>query len=110
MDGDLAESFRLFEYARKIEAPGLPMGDRLGLVEIFGHSDEIVELPHSHFGHELAHFLSDEEEVVDDVLRLALKALAQHRVLGGNTDRAGVEMTLAHHDAARGDEGGGGKG
>ena len=32
------------------------------------------------------------------------EALAQHRVLGGDADRAGVEMALAHHDAAGGDQ------
>ena len=34
------------------------------------------------------------------MLRLTGEALAQHRILGGDTDRAGVQMTLAHHDAA----------
>ena len=57
----------------------------------------------------LAHFLGDEEEVVDDVLGLALEALAQHRVLRRDADRAGVEMALAHHDAAGGDQRRGGE-
>ena len=43
------------------------------------------------------------------MLGLALEALAQHRVLRGDADRAGVEMALAHHDAAGGDQGRGGK-
>jgi hypothetical protein len=34
----------------------------------------------------------------------ALEALAQHRVLGGNANRAGVEVALAHHDAAGSDQ------
>src|SRR5690606_29070751 len=42
----------------------------------------------------------DVEEVVDDVLRRALEALAQYRVLRGYSYGAGVEMALAHHDAA----------
>ena len=50
-------------------------------------------------------FLSaNEEEVVDHVLGLAGEALPQHRVLGRDADRAGVQMTLAHHDAAQGDQ------
>ena len=54
--------------------------------------------------HQLAHFLGDEEEIVDDVLGLAGEALAQHRVLRRDADRAGVQMALAHHDAAGGDQ------
>jgi hypothetical protein len=59
--------------------------------------------------HDLAHFLGDEEEVVDDVLGLAGEALAQHRVLRRDADRAGVEMALAHHDAAGRDQRRGGE-
>ncbi len=55
-------------------------------------------------GHQLAHLLGDEEEVVDDVLGLAGEVLAQHRVLRRDADRAGVQMALAHHDAAGGDQ------
>jgi len=40
------------------------------------------------------------EEVLDE-LRLAVELLPQHRVLGGHTDRARVEVTHPHHDAAR---------
>ena len=43
------------------------------------------------------------------MLRCALEALAQHRVLGGDANRAGVEMALAHHDAASGDQRRGGE-
>ena len=50
--------------------------------------------------HQLARFFGDEEEVIDDVLGLAGELLAQHRILRGHADRAGVEMALAHHDAA----------
>ena len=52
----------------------------------------------------LARFLRDHEQVVHDVLRLALEFLAKIRVLGGDADGTGVEMTLAHHDAAHRDE------
>ena len=43
------------------------------------------------------------------MLGLASEALAQYRVLGGDTHRAGVQMALAHHDAAGRDQRGGGK-
>ena len=47
-----------------------------------------------------ARFLGDEEEEVDDVLGPALELRAQHRVLRRHAHRAGVEVALAHHDAA----------
>ena len=79
------------------------------LVEHLGLADHLVEGAVAERSHDLAHFLGDEEEIVDDVLGLAGEALAQHRVLRGDADRAGVEMALAHHDAARRDQGRGGK-
>ena len=43
------------------------------------------------------------------MLWLAGEALAQHRILRRNPDRAAVEMTFAHHDAARRDQRRGGE-
>ena len=60
-------------------------------------------------GHELAHLLGDELEEVDDELGLAAEALAQLGVLGGDADRARVEVADAHHHAARHDERRGGE-
>ena len=59
--------------------------------------------------HDFANFFGEEEEVVDDVLRLARELGAQGRVLGGDPDRASIQMTLAHHDAAQRDERRGGE-
>ena len=88
----------------EVEALGLPVIDGLDLVEPFGRADQFAERGEAHRGEIFAHFLGDEEEVVDDMLGLALEALAQFRVLRGDADRAGVEMALAHHDAAGGDQ------
>jgi hypothetical protein len=71
--------------------------------------DHLVEGAEAELGHQLAHLFGDEEEVVDDVLGLAGEALAQLRVLGGDAHRAGVQMALAHHDAARDDQRRGGE-
>jgi hypothetical protein len=49
----------------------------------------------------LAHLLGDVLHEVLDELRLAAEAFAQLGVLGRDTDRAGVEVADAHHDAAR---------
>ncbi len=78
-------------------------------VEQVRAADEVVHLRHAHAGHDLAHVLGDEEEEVDDMLGQALEALAQHRVLRRHADGAGVEVALAHHDAAGRDQGRGGE-
>ena len=85
------------------------MLDRLVAVEHLHLADHLVERAIAELGHIFADFLGDEEEIIDDVLGLADEALAQHRVLRGDADRAGVEMALAHHDAARRDQRRGGE-
>ncbi len=56
-----------------------------------------------------ANLIGDEEEEIDDVLGRAGELLAQRRILRGNADRAGIQVALAHHDAAHGDKRGGGE-
>ena len=104
VDRDRDRHVRLGEQPREIEPARLPVIDHLPHVEHLHLADHLVEGAVADRRHELAHFLGDEEEVVDDVLRLAAEALAQHRVLRGDADRTGVEMALAHHDAARGNQ------
>jgi hypothetical protein len=55
----------------------------------------------------VADLLGDGVEEVDDVLLFALELGAQIVALGGDADRAGVEVALADVDAAEGDEGDG---
>jgi hypothetical protein len=78
-------------------------------VEELGAADHLLETPYAEPGHPFAHFLGDEEEIVDDVLGLALEALDELRVLRGDADRAGIQVALAHHDAALGHERRGGE-
>ena len=80
------------------------MIDEPALIEHLHLADHFVEGAESQLRHQFADFLGDEEEEVDDVLGLAGEPLAQHRVLRCDPDRAGVEMALAHHDAAGGDQ------
>src|SRR4051812_39842244 len=79
-DGNLADRLRLLEDAGEVETLGLPVIDCRELVEIIALADELIEAVYAHFRHQLAHFLRDIEEVVDDMLRRALEALAQDRV------------------------------
>jgi hypothetical protein len=87
----------------------LPVMDRLVHVEPVNPADHFGNGAEAHFGHDRAQFFGDEEEVVDHMFRLTGEARAQHRVLRRDADRAGVQMALAHHDAARRDQRRGGK-
>ena len=80
------------------------MRNRRLLVEEGRLADELIVVAKAHGRHQLAHFLGHEEEVVDDMLRLALEALPELRVLRGHTHGASVQVALAHHDAARSDQ------
>jgi len=67
-------------------------------------ADQVDEPAHAQACHDLARFLGDHEQIVHDVLGLARELLPQHRILRGNADRAGVQVALAHHDAAQRDQ------
>ncbi len=51
-------------------------------------------------GEDLAHFLGDEGDQVDDLLGSPVNLARSALVLRADADRAGVGMALAHHDAA----------
>ena len=74
-----------------------------------GPADDLVEGPEAHPAEVLAHLLGDEEEVVDDLLGRAGELGPEHGVLGGDADRAGVQVALPHHHAAQRDQRGGGE-
>ena len=97
------------EDRRQVEAVGLPVVDGGAGVEHLDVADRLLQRAEPERRQQLAHLLGDELEEVDDELGLAREALAQHRVLGGHADRAGVEVADPHHHAARHDERGGGE-
>ena len=101
--------FGLEEYAGKIQPLGLPVVDHAGLFQHLALAGHLGDCAVAHRRHERAHFLGDKEEIIDDMLRRAAEALAQHRVLRGDADGTRIEMAFAHHQAARGDERRGGK-
>ncbi len=91
---------RPVEDLAEIEAAGLVVVDRLSHVEQVAAADHLVDRAEAELRHQLAHLLGDELEEVDDVLGAAAELLAELRVLGGDPDRAGVEVADPHHDAA----------
>ncbi len=95
---------RLEEHPGEVEPLGLPVVDHLPLVEALGASDQLGQGANAHGRHDLAHLFRHEEEEVDDVLGRALEARAKDRVLRRHAHRTGVEMALAHHDAAGRDQ------
>ena len=97
-------SGRRLQEAAEVEAARLPVGDALPRVEQVDPADQLVEGADAELRHDRARFLGDEEEEVDDVLGSTLELGAQHRVLRRHPHRAGVEVALAHHDAAFGDQ------
>ena len=98
---------RSVEHAREVEPPRLRIVDAAHL-EPVGAADHLVEGAEAELRHELAHFLGEEMEERDHVLGPAGEAAPQLRILRRDAHRTGVEVALAHHDAALGDEGGGG--
>ena len=87
-----------------VESRCLPVVNGSTGVEEFDMTDHLGHRPEPELGHELADLLGDELEERLDELGLAAEAGAQLGVLRGDPDRAGVQMTDPHHDAARHDE------
>ena len=78
----------------------LPVVFRTAHVQPVGAADHLVEAPEAQPRHDPPHFLGDEEEEIDDMLRRAGEAPPELLVLRGDADRAGVQVAFAHHDAA----------
>ena len=69
-------------------------------IDLVHAADHLVHCAEAELCHVLPHLFGKEEEEIDDVLRLARETRAQHRVLRSDANRAGVQVTLTHHDAA----------
>ena len=104
-NGDVRAGLRLVQDARVVQAPGFPVVNAFTHIQFVGAADHFVHRAEAQFRHQLTNFFRYEEEIVHHVLGFAGKTLAQFFVLGGDTDRAGIQMTLAHHDATFDDQG-----
>ena len=69
-------------------------------VQQISAADQIVKLANAQLRHDVTHFFSDEEEIVDHMLWLAGEFFTQLRVLCCHTHWAGIQVAFAHHDAA----------
>ena len=91
----------LVQDRRQVEPGGLPVALGVQGVERLHLTDRLVDAAEAQRREQLTHLFGDELEEVHDVLGLAGVARAQDRVLGGDADRAGVEVADPHQDAAR---------
>ena len=92
------------QHGRQVQTVGFPVVDRVAGLQHIHATDHVVHAAEAQLRHPFPGLLGHQEQVVDDVLGRTGELLAQHRVLGRDPHRTGVEMTLAHHDAAQGDQ------
>ena len=103
--GDTNGWLRFEQNSREVQSTGFPVLDRLPGADSLAVTDHLGVGAKAKVCHDLSGFLRNEQKEIDDVLRLPWKELTQPRVLSRYTDRAGVEMALACHDATLRDEG-----
>ncbi len=109
MDRHAGLRHHLVQHARQVDALRLPVVDGVACIQLVHATDHLAEAAEAKLRHQFAHFLGDVEEEVDDAFRCTGEARAQHRVLRGDTDRTRIQVALAHHDAAGGNQRRGGE-
>ena len=62
-------------------------------LEDLNMTDHLINSPETKLGHDGAELVSNVIKEVDYVLRGAGKLLAELRILSGNTDRAGIQLS-----------------
>src|SRR4051794_36434544 len=67
-------------------------------------TDHLVHCAEAQLRHQLPDLLREVEEEVDNMLRRPSELLSKLRILGCDTDRAGIQVTLPHHDATQSNE------
>ena len=88
------------EDRRQVESLAFQCAIPCGGVEHLDAADRLVDAAEAELGQVSPDVLGDEPEVVLHELGLAVEPRPQFGVLGGDADRAGVEMADPHHDAA----------
>mmetsp|Transcript_51253 Transcript_51253/g.111214 ORF Transcript_51253/g.111214 Transcript_51253/m.111214 type:complete len:319 (+) Transcript_51253:2624-3580(+) len=85
------------------EPQGLVLDGRVHAQDL-GVADEFVHRSEAELGQQSSNLLGNEGQIVDDMLRQPLEFLPELRVLRRDPHWARVEVALAHHDTAYGDE------
>ena len=87
---DFRANLWLIENRRVVQSSGFPVLDSPSHFDPIRAADHLIDCAEAESGHVLAHFLSDEAHEVDDMRGIALKFLAQERILRRYAHRAGV--------------------
>ena len=95
---------RIVENGRKVQPARLPVLHSWLRLQHVDTSHHLIDGPESHLRHIAAQLLRDEEKEINHMLGLSLELPAQQRILRGNAHRTGIEVALAHHDAAHGNQ------
>src|SRR5262249_16322521 len=77
-----------------------PLSSAADLKQEVSSADDLIKSSEAERREDLAHFLCDEAEEMDHLLRRTGKLRAELLVLCADADRAGVRVALADHDAA----------
>lgn len=77
---------------RQVDVLGLCVPQILADLEHLSVADHLVDSPVTKLGHDGTQLVGDVVEEVDDVLRSTLELLAELRILGGDTNGAGVQV------------------
>ena len=78
----------------QINVGGLCGAQFLSHAKLLGTTNHLIDGAETKLGHDCTELVGDVVEEVDDVLGCTSELLPELRVLGGNTDRASVEMAL----------------
>ena len=105
----LVRLFRRGEQRGEVETVGFPVLDGGVGSKALNMADHVVDGAESQARHVLPGFFGYHEEVVHNMLGQAREFLAQLGVLGGDADRAGVQVAFPHHDTPERNQGGRGE-
>ena len=67
-------------------------------------TDHFIDRAEAKLCHDLPSFLSHHEQIIHNMLWLALELLAKYGILSRDADRACIQVTLSHHDTTQSDQ------